>query len=260
MQAGGSSLGKGFYEFTYWFRIATLSIVVLFTLFGISEINPVITVLMLLYNVGLRLFRKRVHLILSKFPAAIGFDVLVSFLSIALTGGYRSPFQLYTLSPVISGAYFFGFGGGILLAAMQCILYYIAFSANGHTVAAIMRNGEQLISTYLEYFIVGLCIAYISELLKMFDETSTKKDKLEKDLDETLTFLQASPDFAGLSRRELQVLCLIVDGKTVEQIAGALSISKDSAKTYLSRMYKKIGVSSKYEAICKALESGLASD
>jgi DNA-binding NarL/FixJ family response regulator len=229
-------------------------------LFGVSETSPLIIVLMLLYNALLRIFRKKLHLLNYKYPALIAVDAIIAFLAIALTGGYRSPFQLYTLSPVISGANLFGFKGAVSLAALQSILYYIAFIANGHTVAAIMQRGEQIISTYLEYFIVGLCIAYISELLKMFDETRNKKDKLEKDLDETLTFLQASPDFAGLSRRELQVLCLIVDGKTVEQIAIALSISKDSAKTYLSRMYKKIGVSSKYQAICKALESGMASD
>jgi DNA-binding CsgD family transcriptional regulator len=229
-------------------------------LFGISDISPAIIIFMLAYNAFLRVFRKKLRLLNSKYPPIIAIDAIIAFLSIALTGGYGSPFQLYTLSPVISGANIFGFRGAILLAALQSILYYVAFTVNGHTVAAIMRDGEQLVSTYLEYFIVGLCIAYISDLLKMFGENRSKKDKLEKDLDETLGFLQASPDFAGLSRRELQVLCLIVDGKTVEQVAQALSISKDSAKTYLSRMYKKIGVSSKYEAICKALESGLASD
>jgi hypothetical protein len=115
---GDTSLGRGFYEFTYWFRIATLAIVVLFMLFGVSETSPAIIIFMLLYNALLRIFRKKLHLLNHKYPALIVADAIIAFLSIALTGGYRSSFQLYTLSPVISGSNLFGFKGAVLLLSL----------------------------------------------------------------------------------------------------------------------------------------------
>ncbi|MBI4733668.1 MAG: helix-turn-helix transcriptional regulator [Rubrobacteridae bacterium] len=254
-QAGDSSLRNGFFEFIYWYRIAALTIVVLFKVFHISEVKTSIIVFAFAYNILIRVFRSNTRELIRKIPPVILVDILVSFALIALTGGYKSSFQLYTLCSVMSGAFLLGYNGALAIAALQSILYYFAFYINGFRVVEIMKDGEQIISTYLEYFLTGLSIAYISDLVNILGETSEKKEALERDLDETLTVLQASPDLAELSKRELQVLCLIMDGKTVEQAANVLSISRESAKTYLSRMYRKIGVTSRYEAINKALES-----
>jgi DNA-binding CsgD family transcriptional regulator len=253
--SGDSSLGKGFFEFIFWYRIATLSIVVLFKIFHITEVSYWIIGFAFLYNIFIGIGRPFIREWVRNIPFVMLADILVSFALITLTGGYKSSFQLYTLSSVISGAFLLGYRGALAIAALQSILYYVAFYINGYRVTEIMKDGEQIISTYLEYFLVGLSIAYIAELVSILEETSEKKQELENDLDQTLSVLQASPVLAGLSKRELQVLCLIMDGKTVEQTASVLSISKDSAKTYLSRMYKKIGVTSRYEAINKALES-----
>jgi DNA-binding CsgD family transcriptional regulator len=255
-----SLLKSGFYEFIFWYRIAALILVLLYTFFQIETVGAQILIAVFAYNAFLRVFRKPIRRLVLNYPVIVIVDVAVSFALLSITGGYRSPFQLYSYCSVISGAYLLGYRAAFVLASIQSILYYIAVGLNGDSVANIVNNGDQLITTCMFYFAVGVSIAYISELVRILNVTTGKKQSLEQDLDKTLSSLQALPDFAELSKRELQMLCLILDGKTIEQAATVLSISKDSAKTYLSRIYKKTGFASRYEAISKAFEKGYMSD
>ncbi len=54
----------------------------------------------------------------------------------------------------------------------------------------------------------------------------------------------------NLSRREREVWQLLIAGKSNKEIARHLGISPSSVKTYLHRLYRKLGVSSRVEAIC----------
>ena len=54
---------------------------------------------------------------------------------------------------------------------------------------------------------------------------------------------------AQLSPRELQVLQLVRDGHTIGRIALEIGISESTAKTYLARVYDKLGVRSRSEAV-----------
>lgn len=60
-----------------------------------------------------------------------------------------------------------------------------------------------------------------------------------------------------LTARELQVLALVADGRTNEQIAEALFISVQTVKTHLSRVFARLGVSDRASAAAKALRDGL---
>jgi DNA-binding NarL/FixJ family response regulator len=51
-----------------------------------------------------------------------------------------------------------------------------------------------------------------------------------------------------LSRRETDILAMIVEGATNEEIAEKLYISKHTVKTHLYNMYKKINVKSRFQA------------
>lgn len=60
-----------------------------------------------------------------------------------------------------------------------------------------------------------------------------------------------------LSRREVQVLSLIVSGLTTYEIANRLTIKPSSVKTYISRLYTKLNVYNRAEATAIALEYNL---
>jgi len=64
---------------------------------------------------------------------------------------------------------------------------------------------------------------------------------------------------APLSQREKQVLDYITKGFTVHEIAGLMTLSHFTVRTFVRRIYSKLKVSSKAEAIFEARTQGLLS-
>lgn len=56
----------------------------------------------------------------------------------------------------------------------------------------------------------------------------------------------------GISARELEVLGILAEGLPNKEIAGRLCVSPNTIKTHLSRLYQKLEVSRRTEAIHKA--------
>ena len=57
-----------------------------------------------------------------------------------------------------------------------------------------------------------------------------------------------------LSERERQVLGLLREGRTVPQVARELYVSLSTAKTYVARLYEKLGASNRAQALMSAVE------
>jgi predicted ATPase/DNA-binding CsgD family transcriptional regulator len=67
----------------------------------------------------------------------------------------------------------------------------------------------------------------------------------------------ASDAVGGLSRREIEVLRLLVDGRSNQDIAGALFISPHTAARHVANIMNKLGVESRTAAATWALRHGL---
>lgn len=65
-----------------------------------------------------------------------------------------------------------------------------------------------------------------------------------------------TPDFE-LSRRELEVLALLVSGLNNLQIANRLSVSRSTIKSHMCNIFNKLGVSNRVEAVSMALKHRL---
>ena len=61
----------------------------------------------------------------------------------------------------------------------------------------------------------------------------------------------------GISDRELEVLELIAAGRSNKEIAGKLSVSPNTVKTHISRLFGKLDVSRRTQAIHRARELGM---
>lgn len=61
----------------------------------------------------------------------------------------------------------------------------------------------------------------------------------------------------SLTPRELEVLSIMVRGRTNREIAEALLISPSTAKLYVQRILEKLGVSDRTHAAVRAVELGL---
>tara|TARA_R110002020_G_scaffold16515_16_gene58318 strand:- start:1787 stop:1993 length:207 start_codon:yes stop_codon:yes gene_type:complete len=62
---------------------------------------------------------------------------------------------------------------------------------------------------------------------------------------------------AKLTARELEVVELIVKGLRYKEIATSLGLSYETIKTYVGRIRKKLGVSSKTEVAMWAIRNGI---
>lgn len=64
----------------------------------------------------------------------------------------------------------------------------------------------------------------------------------------------------GLSEREAEILALITQGKTNNEIAGLVFLSINSIKTYIRSAYQKINVTTRVQAVLWGVEHGFKPD
>ncbi|MET9270722.1 response regulator transcription factor [Kribbella sp. NPDC003557] len=62
---------------------------------------------------------------------------------------------------------------------------------------------------------------------------------------------------ASLSPREAEVLAMLGHGLSVAAIGAALYVSHSTAKTYVARLYEKLGASNRSQALMAGLQAGL---
>jgi DNA-binding NarL/FixJ family response regulator len=65
------------------------------------------------------------------------------------------------------------------------------------------------------------------------------------------------PELADLTTREREVLALLAHGRTNDEIAGELVISRGTAKTHVARVLAKLGLRDRIQAVIFAYETGL---
>ncbi|WP_370648161.1 response regulator transcription factor [Amycolatopsis sp. FU40] len=65
------------------------------------------------------------------------------------------------------------------------------------------------------------------------------------------------PANGGLSERELQVLQGMAGGKSNADIAAGLFLSPDTVKTHARRLFKKLGVGDRAEAVAIGYQQGI---
>jgi DNA-binding NarL/FixJ family response regulator len=66
-----------------------------------------------------------------------------------------------------------------------------------------------------------------------------------------------SSDRISLSPRERQVLALLREGRSVPEVAAAIFVSLSTAKTYVARLYEKLGANNRAQALMTAVDLGL---
>jgi len=76
-------------------------------------------------------------------------------------------------------------------------------------------------------------------------------------LDLVLAAGGSAPDDAGLSKRELSILEALESGASNAAIAKELYLAEQTVKFHLTNIYRKLGVSSRTEAVHSAYERGI---
>lgn len=124
--------------------------------------------------------------------------------------------------------------------------YIRIFLDEGEPVKALLKD--------IQLNAKGPLAAYIRELLAAFpdgDQAAPIPSKIES----PKPALQKPSDM--LSSRELEVLRLIADGLTNQEIAERLVVSLNTVKTHVKNIFSRLEVSSRTQATAKARELGL---
>jgi DNA-binding CsgD family transcriptional regulator len=61
----------------------------------------------------------------------------------------------------------------------------------------------------------------------------------------------------GLSRREAEVLRCVAHGRSVDEVAAELGVGRETVRTHLQQIYRKLGVNDRAGAVAKAWREGL---
>jgi DNA-binding NarL/FixJ family response regulator len=132
------------------------------------------------------------------------------------------------------------------------ILMLTVFDDNKNVFEAIRSgaNGYVLKKTppaklleYIEEAASGgapMTASIATQVLKMFSQVNTSQN-----------------DDYNLSDREKQVLQLLVDGYSYKMIASEMFISIDTVRSHIKKIYEKLHVNSKSEAVAKAFKDKL---
>jgi DNA-binding NarL/FixJ family response regulator len=128
--------------------------------------------------------------------------------------------------------------------ARTIILYGLALGAG--TLLLEWLDYKHLVRAYSTEFYVA-CVALLFAVIGVWvgNRLTAKPREAFARNDAALTSL-------GISTRECEVLALIVAGHSNKIIARQLSISPNTVKTHTARLFEKLEVSSRTQAIGKA--------
>jgi DNA-binding NarL/FixJ family response regulator len=102
--------------------------------------------------------------------------------------------------------------------------------------------------------------AFIRKHIDPRDLPSAIRQALDESVFQTFGVAPAEPDAgkeAGLSERELSILRALSDGLSNKQIAKQLWVAEQTVKFHLTNIYRKLGVTTRTEAVRHAYTHGL---
>ncbi len=107
----------------------------------------------------------------------------------------------------------------------------------------------------------GLLVAAAIRELTTSIELTQRLTRLQLAVEDELSTLRGDGRRTGkaspLTAREAQVIALATTGLSAGEIAGELEISRNTVKTHLSNVYRKLGAPDRAAAVARAIRMGL---
>lgn len=140
---------------------------------------------------------------------------------------------------------FFGAAGGLLVASLRFIEYRFL----------VLEHSIEIYSGLIALLFAAVGIRLGLTLTKTREVTVIKEVAVAAPIE----FARNEQQVAALAitPRELDILDQIAAGKSTREIAQALFVSENTVKTHASRLYDKLGVKRRTQAVQEARHLGL---
>ncbi|MCP4360298.1 MAG: GAF domain-containing protein [Chloroflexi bacterium] len=161
-------------------------------------------------NILISLFPRPINHTLRTHPWLLGFDLLLTAVLIAFSGGWHSPYYLYALSPLLVAAYFFQLRGALLVTTAFLPLYTIG------VLASARLDDEQLdwlamVTAVVGFYLISGTFGYASNLVARLRTARDESADAHRDLEviHNLTVsLQRAADVEEVQERVLEAVTM----------------------------------------------------
>ena len=135
-----------------------------------------------LINIVISLFATPLNHALKSRPWVLVFDLLFVASLMALTGGWRSPYYLYVLSPLLAAAFFFQVRGALFATSAFLPLYFGAILLDIRLFGGV--DPEWLVITVfvIGSYLIGVTVGYVSLLLAQLQSTKDTLFRAHREL------------------------------------------------------------------------------
>jgi len=172
------------------------------------EPGAIALVIASILNVLISLFHRSLNRIVSRYQWLLVFDLIMVALVVALTGGWRTPYYLYSLSPLLAAAFFFQFRGAMVATTAFLPMYLAAI------IIENQLNGEPpswlvLIMAVVGFYSVSGAIGYAFSLVQQLEGARDELAEAHRDLEviHDLTIsLQSASDVNEVEERVLEAV------------------------------------------------------
>jgi DNA-binding CsgD family transcriptional regulator len=228
----------------------TIGNALLISLLGIKPLFLFPLILVVFYNLAILLFKDLVLKALIKYPYVLLVDVFVAWFLLMGTGGFASPYYLYNFGTLLFAGFFYKFAGAFIYALLYYISYLLALHWNGFNYSYLIEQEylNDIIIDFFTFVLVAGAVAYPATIIDFLEKTRFRISDVADQLNRTSYELSLVFRLNPLTKREIEVLKYISQGKANKEIATKLFISEHTVRTHLNRIYKKLGVSSRVEA------------
>ncbi len=135
--------------------------------------------------------------------------------------------------------------------AMAALEQALALAEPGGFIRVFVDEGPQMAHLLYRFLSRGIAADYVSRLLAAFPVVDTEHTNTSK------TEAIPSEWIEPLSERELEVLQLVAEGLTNQEIASRLFLSLNTVKTHTRNIYGKLDVHSRTQAVARARALGV---
>lgn len=173
----------------------------------------------LLVNVLVSLANRQLNQLVMEHPSLLGVDLLFSAAILAASGGSRSPYYLYALSPLLAGAFFFQVRGALSVSVFFTPLYLLGNYLNSQTVlgqADITMVTTELAGIWLIPILFAYPAVLLNDISQAREELTTARDELARKheklqnahrqleiIHDLTVLLQSAPDLISVQERVL---------------------------------------------------------